>query len=162
LRSSILRPDDFIEGMFVTIKDVVKKQSDFDEDSMTNPIQAMMMQGQSSSKNHYLELLKGTVIRIDAINLPFIMTTVFENISQPGHAPKTHSIPLDVREAEFIKLNEEYVSAYMGKSPLMTLLQGEQFNNIQNIEGYNTLQEILDVIMVRLKDEENKRHKDED
>ena len=42
-----------------------------------------------------------------------------------------------------MKLNEEYVNAELGKSALPTLLQGDKFLDIQNIEGYETLSDIL-------------------
>ena len=154
--SSVLKPDDFKIGMFVTVKDII--EIEIDEESLLNPIQAMMTQGgQFSQKQNHLELLKGCVLRVDAINFPFIMTTVFENISQPGQVPKTYSIPLDVRDSEFMKLNEEYVSAYLGNGSFVSLLQGKLFNNIQNIDGYETSAEIFNNVMTQLKQEEERR-----
>lgn len=162
MKSSVLQPDDFQVEMFVTVKDVIRNTNDFDEEDLRDPLMMMrVMRGQQSedSKSH-LEMLKGSVIRIDAINLPFIMTTIFENITQIGKAPRTHSASLDVRELEFIKLNEEYVSAYLGTSPLTALLQGKDFNDIQNIIGYDTLADVLNKVSNQLQQEEDRREKE--
>ncbi len=157
METSILQPDDFKLEMFITVRDLKKSAApEFDEENMMNPIQAMaMMQGMGGhSPNSRFEMLKGSVLRLDAINLPFIMVTVYENASRPGKVPNSHSISLDVRELEFMRLNKEYVNAYLGKTSLTTLLQDNKFNDIQNIEGYETLAELLDNCIQKLKKEE--------
>ena len=75
MKSSVLRPDDFKVGMFVTVKDLIKTVSEFDENDTHDPMQFMrMMHNQeSAASERHLEILKGSVIRIDAINLPFII-----------------------------------------------------------------------------------------
>lgn len=160
-RTSILQPDDFKKGMFVAVKDVKNTSPDFDEEDMQNPIQAMiMMRGEGMpSYKHHLEMLKGIVMRIDAINFPFIIATIFENNAQPGNVPKTHSSSLDVRELEFIKLNEEYVNAYLGKNSLPSLLEGKNFLDVQDIDikSSETLSEILSGLLKKLCTEEKKR-----
>jgi len=156
METSSLQPDDFKVGMFATVRDTKQLPAkELDED--TSPIQAIMMMqgvGTPSSKSLY-EGLKGMVIRIDAINLPFIMITLYDNASHPGITPSSQAIYLDVREVEFMKLNEDYVNAYLGKTPLTQLLQGEKFKDIQNIKGYETLKEILDECVKKIKKEEN-------
>lgn len=160
MKSSILQPDDFNVGMFITVKDVRKQPCEFDEE-MPSQIQAMIIgAGATSSKQNSLELLKGCVIRVDAISLPFIMTTVFESIVPNEQLPRTHPISLDVRDANFMKINEEYTSAYLGSGPFASLLQGENFTALQNIEGYQTLYDILETLKTQLTKEE-KRRKDE-
>ena len=163
--TSILQPDDFKEGMFMTVVDLKEKQEPPKPEMGENPIQAMMMMvpgghAPPASRNH-LEMLKGTVIRIDAINLPFIMVTIFETSPMPGKVPNTHSAPLDVREVSFIKLNQSYVDAYMGKGPLAHLLQGQDFNSLQNldidIKGYNTLKELLDAVVTKIENGEKRK-----
>jgi len=154
--TSVLRPDDFEVGMFLTIKDLRKDTSEFADEGMSNPLSLIMHGGGMSSTTSHLEMLKGRVIRVDAVNLPFIMTTIFENITNVGQPPKTHYLALDVRDSEFMKLNEEYVKAYLGVSPLIALLQGESFNSIQNIEGYNNLAGMVDMLIEQLKKEDGK------
>ena len=163
--TSVLQPDDFKEGMFVTVLDLKEDMAAPQPEMEDNPIQAiMMMQGsnQPSPRKSGLEMLKGSVIRIDAINLPFIMGTIFENVSKPGQIPNTHSAPLDVRELSFMKLNQSYVDAYMGQGPLAQLLQGQDFNSLQNInidiQGYKTLKDLLEDIIAKTEGEEGSKN----
>ncbi len=157
METSILQPDDFKVGMFVTVKDLKKTAPEFDPEDMQNPLQVMaMMQGGGSPSSQRFEMLKGSVVRIDALNFPFIMVTIFENAVKPGKIPNSQSISLDVRELEFMRLNEEYVNAYLGKSSLITLLQDKKFADIQNIEGYETLAELVENCLQRIRQEEKK------
>jgi hypothetical protein len=159
METSILQPDDFKVGMFITVKDLKQTAPEFDMENVENPIQimAMMQGGGPPSRNTRLEALKGSVIRIDAINFPFMIVTIFENAPRPGKIPDSQSLVLDVREVEFMKLNEEYVNAYLGKTSLMTLLEDKKFKDIQNIEGYETLSVLLDACLQKIKKEEEKK-----
>jgi hypothetical protein len=165
MKSVILQPDDFETGMFVTVLDLKKNEMDEVDDGFENPIQAIMMMGGGSPPSPsttHLELLKGLVIRVDAINLPFIMATVFESRNQTAKKSATHAAPLDVRELSFMKLNEEYVNAYLGKGKFAALIEDKKFDNIQNIKGYETIADLLGKLVEQtdkekaLKDKEDK------
>jgi len=156
METSSLQPDDFKVGMFITVRDLKRKPAQELDEDMSNPLNAIMMMyqgGQSSPKSSY-DSLKGIVIRVDAINLPFVMVTIYDNATHPGKTPNSQAISLDVREVEFMRLNEDYVNAYLGKTPLAQLLQGEKFNDIQNLEGYETLAELLDDCLKRIRNGE--------
>ena len=157
MKSVILQPDDFETGMFVTVLDLKKTEMEEPGEQFENPIQAIMMMREQSSpppSMTHLELLKGLVIRVDAINLPFIMATVFESRNQSAKKSTTHAAPLDVRELNFMKLNEEYVNAYLGESKFAALLEDKEFDNIQNIEGYETITDLLGKLVEQLDKEE--------
>lgn len=162
METSILQPDDFQIGMFITVQNLKDKPVKSNENISPVDMAGMMMMVPSSmapppSKNNSLELLKGTVIRIDAINLPYLMVTVFTNITTPDKKPTSTSVPIDVRELEFIKLNKKYVDVYLGETALPQLLQGKQFDNFQQLDDINELKHILHDITTKLHQEEERR-----
>jgi hypothetical protein len=162
MKSVILQPDDFKSGMFVTVLDLKKTEPEEVDEGMDNPIQAIMMMGAAAPpppSTTHLELLKGLVIRVDAINLPFVMATVFESRNQSSKKETTHAAPLDVRELNFMKLNEEYVNAYLGKGQFAALLEDKKFDNIQNIEGYETITDMIGKLVEQL-DKESAKEKE--
>jgi len=160
MKSVILQPDDFETGMFVTVLDLKRTEMEEADDNFENPIQAIMMMGSGGPppSTTHLELLKGLVIRVDAINLPFIMTTVFESRNQSLKKKVNYAAPLDVRELFFMKLNEEYVNAYLGKGDFSSLLEDKNFDEVQNIKGFETITELLGKLVEQVdKEEESKK-----
>jgi hypothetical protein len=152
-KSSILRADDFKEGMFFTVYDIKQKEQsdDFLDGPMSMPMSMMRGEGLFSSPQNELERLKGIVARIEAINLPFLVVTIFESHNNAtGKKPQSMTISIDTRDLELIKLNEKYVSAYIGQSVTETLLQNISFDQMQDIDDKNMVVEMLEDLTKKL------------
>jgi hypothetical protein len=120
-----LEPDDFHIGMFVTVLDIKEERyNDIPKDEIDIKNILNMPSYHHNQPTPLLKLLKGTVLRIDAINLPYLIITVFEseiirNLSQVS--TPWFSMPIDIRKVSFTKISDEYVYAYLGEAVIKKL-----------------------------------------
>ena len=130
----ILQPDDMSVGLFVTVLDIKEEKTVKMEEGnpYLNSILSMASGGDAYNSPNFsmFKMLKGAVLRIDAINLPYIIITAFE------HGDNTKNIlgkiskmtmPLDTRKLAFTKVSNEYVIAYLGKSMIEEFLREEDY-----------------------------------
>ena len=124
-----LQPDDMKTNLFVTVLDIKEKKIErLEQDT---PFLNLISSTLSGNYNHVsynpntttLRLLKGIVLRIEAINLPYLIVTAFDKT--PTEINKV-TISLDVRTVIFTKLSKEYIFAYLGKEMESEIINGEK------------------------------------
>lgn len=111
--NSILREDDFTVGLFVTVHSLKEqRQPPIMEDfPMPMPFSFGTMVGQKQSP---FEGAKGVVMRIDAIDLPYLVITAFACRPDSISSTSERASPIDIREVNLKKINHEYIKTYLG------------------------------------------------
>jgi len=105
---TILREDDFVVGQMVTVYE--NKIDDHKNSRIIggNSISPEFIMGivPQNNKEDY-SILKGRVMCIKAINLPYIVLTAFDF----NTLEKDQTFPVDVRQCLFMLVSEEYCQA---------------------------------------------------
>jgi hypothetical protein len=121
-KSIILAPDDMTAGQYVTVFEVknVHKQNNRQEDFIEmigfNPSGSFGNEtnNESSIEKDAYESLKGTVLKIDYIQLPYLVISFpfSDAYESPFLKRKKIVVPIDIRKVSFMKLDREYVNAF--------------------------------------------------
>lgn len=120
--------DSLEKNMFITIGNLKKdalnnKNNGFGEYKMIKDMQ-------KSVNDFDFYRLKGDVLQIKAIDLPFIIV----NIIGPQPENYIYTSKIDIRDYKFRKLSEEYIKAMIGKDVYKKLKNGKKIDKRNEVE----------------------------
>lgn len=118
--------DSLEKNMFITIVNLKKDIDNNDEFEEAKIIKNM----QESVNKFDFHRLKGDVLQIKAIDLPFIVVDIIG--TQPQNYIYTSKI--DIRDYKFRKLSSEYIKAMIGNKVYKKLKDGKKIDKRNEIE----------------------------